>query len=64
MACPQERRKRVFGINRKLEEKEQEMERALSSKQDEIDQYAQKLAEAKEKMQVAWQQTESHVVSI
>ncbi len=54
----------MFGINRKLEEKEQEMERALSSKQDEIDQYAQKLAEAKEKMQAAWQQTESHVVSI
>lgn len=40
----------MFGVNKKREEKERELEQALSSKQEEADQYAQKLTEAKGSM--------------
>ena len=46
----------MFGVNKKREEKERELEQALSSKQEEADQYAQKLTEAKGSMQAAWQE--------
>ncbi len=49
----------MFGVNKKREEKERELEQALSSKQEEADQYAQKLTEAKGSMQAAWQEAES-----
>lgn len=54
----------MFGVNKKLEEKEQEMKQALSSKQAEIDGYANKLAELAGSMQSAWQQAEEGFASI
>lgn len=48
----------MFVTSRKLEEKEQEMEQELSSKQSIVDKYSQKITEMESKMQTVSQETE------